>query len=130
MIQQQSTTGQMFGRALRRRCPRCGEKEIWRSWFNLKDICPQCHYRFEREEGYWVMAIIVNTALVEGIFAVLFVGGLVASWPEVNWPYLLAAALVTNGILPFVFFPFSKTVWVAVDLTTHRNSGGSDQNLA
>ena len=129
-MQQQATAGQMFGRALRRRCPRCGEPEIWRSWFNLEENCPQCHYRFEREEGYWVMAIIVNTALVEGIFAVLFVGGLIASWPEINWPYLLGTALVTNAILPFLFFPFSKTVWVAVDLTTHRKSGGSDQNLA
>lgn len=119
----------MFGRALRRRCPRCGEKEIWRSWFNLEPACPRCDYRFEREEGYWVMAIIVNTALVEGIFAVLFVGGLIASWPEINWPYLLGVALATNAILPFVFFPYSKTVWVALDLTTHRNSGMSDQNL-
>ena len=129
-MQQQATTGQMLGRALRRRCPRCGEKEIWRSWFNLTDACPQCHYRFEREEGYWVMAIIVNTALVEGIFAVFFVGGLIASWPEINWPYLLATALVTNAILPFLFFPYSKTVWMTIDLATHRKSGGSDQNLA
>lgn len=129
-MQQQATSGQLLGRALRRRCPRCGEKEIWRSWFNLGPACPSCLYRFEREEGYWVMAIIVNTALVEGIFAVLFVGGLIASWPEINWPYLLGTALVTNAILPFLFFPYSKTLWVALDLATHRGSGGSDVNLS
>ena len=123
------TPGQMLRRALRRRCPRCGEKAIWRSWFNLTETCPRCAYRFEREEGYWVMAIIVNTAVVEAIFAVFFVGGLIVSWPEINWPYLLGAALVTNAILPFLFFPYSKTIWVAVDLATHRKSGGSDQNL-
>ena len=120
----------MVGRALRRRCPRCAEKEIWRSWFNLEESCPQCHYRFEREEGYWVMAIIVNTAIVEAIFAVFFVGGLIASWPEIDWAYLLGTALVTNAILPFLFFPYSKTLWMALDLATHRKSGGSDQNLA
>lgn len=76
------------------------------------------------------MAIIVNTAVVEAIFAVLFVGGLIATWPEINWPYLLGAALATNGILPFLFFPYSKTLWVAGDLVTHRKSGASDQNLA
>jgi len=77
-----------------------------------------------------VMAIIINTAVVEAIFAVLFVGGLIATWPEINWPWLLAAALGTNAILPFVFFPYSKTLWVALDLATHRGSGGSDVNLS
>lgn len=65
------------------------------------------------------MAIVVNTALVEGLFAVLFIGGIIATWPHVDWRFLLAAGLVTNGILPFVLFPFSKTLWVAVDLRTH-----------
>lgn len=120
----------MFGRALRRRCPRCGEKEIWRSWFNLKDVCPRCRYRFEREEGYWVMAIIVNTAVVEAVFAVLFVGGLIATWPEINWPFLAAAALGTNATLPFLFFPYSKTLWVAGDLALRRRDGDSEEDLA
>ena len=65
------------------------------------------------------MAIIVNTAFVEGLFALLFVGGIVATWPDIDWRFLLAAGLITNGILPFVLFPFSKTVWVAIDLHTH-----------
>lgn len=65
------------------------------------------------------MAIVVNTAFVETLFAVLFAGGIIATWPDIDWPFLLAAGLVTNGILPFVLFPFSKTVWVAIDLLTH-----------
>lgn len=73
------------------------------------------------------MAIIVNTALVEAIFAVLFVGGLIATWPEIEWPLLLGAALVTNAVLPFLFFPFSKTLWVAGDLAARRRArGGGD----
>ncbi len=111
--------GTMLGRALRRRCPRCGERRIWRSWFNATDNCPNCGLVFEREEGYWVMAIVVNTAFVEAIFGVLFIGGLVATWPDINWRFLLAAGLITNGMLPFLFFPFSKTLWVALDLKTH-----------
>lgn len=110
----------MLGRALRRRCPRCGEKEIWRSWFNMVDRCPRCHHVYEREQGYWVMAIVVNTAFIEAIFAVLFLGGIIATWPDIEWPFLLAAGVLTNGILPFVLFPFSKTVWVAIDLHTHK----------
>jgi uncharacterized protein (DUF983 family) len=109
----------MLSRALRRRCPRCGERSIWKSWFNTKDRCPRCAHVFEREEGYWVMAVVVNTALVEVIFGIFFVGAVVASWPEIDWSRLLIVALVTNGILPFLFFPFSKTLWIALDLRTH-----------
>jgi hypothetical protein len=71
------------------------------------------------------MAIVVNTALVIAIFALLFVGGLIATWPEINWPLLLTVALVTNGILPFVLFPYSKTLWIALDLRTHPLDQGS-----
>ncbi len=109
----------MLLRALRRRCPRCGERRIWRSWFNTVPSCPNCGHTFDREEGYWVMAIVVNTAFVETLFALLFVGGIIVTWPDIDWRFLLAAGLVTNGILPFVLFPFSKTVWVAIDLRTH-----------
>lgn len=109
----------MLGRALRRRCPNCGGKDIWKSWFNTKERCPKCSHVFEREEGYWVMAIVVNTALVIAIFAVLFVGGVIATWPDIEWPLLLTVALVTNGILPFLLFPYSKTLWIALDLKTH-----------
>ena len=65
------------------------------------------------------MAIVVNTALVEAIFAVLFVGVLIATWENIRWEMLLLVALVTNGTLPFLFFPYSKTLWIALDLRTH-----------
>jgi uncharacterized protein (DUF983 family) len=111
--------GTMLGRALRRRCPNCGERRIWKSWFNTKDACPRCGLHFEREQGYWVMAIVMNTAFVEAIFGLGFVAGLIATWPEPEWRLLLVIGLVTNGVLPFLLFPFSKTVWVAPDLKTH-----------
>ncbi len=114
----------LVARALGRRCPRCGERDIWTSWFNTRESCPRCGLLFAREEGYWVMAIVLNTAFVEAIFALLFVGGLITTWPDIDWQFLLAAGLLTNGILPFLFFPYSKTLWVALDLYTHRASKG------
>lgn len=81
--------------------------------------CPRCGRVFEREEGYWVMAVVVNLAFVETIFAILFVGGIIATWPDIDWRFLLAAGLVTNAILPFLLFPLSKTVWIAIDAASH-----------
>lgn len=63
--------------------------------------------------------MIVNIAIAETWFALLFVGTLIATLPDVPWQPLLIVALVTNGILPVLFYPFSKTVWMAIDLYIH-----------
>jgi uncharacterized protein (DUF983 family) len=108
----------MVGRALRRRCPRCGTK-AFSSYFTLRDDCGGCGLRFEREEGYWAGALIINTTVVFGTFLVLFVGGILISWPEVPWGTLSAITLGAMALLPVVFYPLSKTVWMALELSWH-----------
>jgi hypothetical protein len=85
----------------------------------MLDQCPGCGHLFEREEGYWVGAIIVNTAATEALFAVLFIGTLILTIPNVPWQPLLAVALGTNGVFPWIFYPSSKTTWVAIDVHWH-----------
>ena len=109
----------LLGRGLRKRCPRCGAPDIFRTFYSLKERCPICEYTFEREEGYWVAAIIINIAVIEAIFFALFIGILVVTLPDINWQAMLVAGLVTNGIFPFLFFPQSKTLWMAIDLYFH-----------
>lgn len=111
--------GTLLGRGLRRRCPRCGEKDVWRSWSMLVDDCPRCGWHFEREQGYWVSAIIVNTAVTMALFGIFFVGVLIATIPDVRWGPVLLVAAITNVVFPIFFFPVSKTVWVAIDLFFH-----------
>ena len=108
----------MIGRALRRRCPRCGAK-AFSSYFGLREHCDRCGLRFEREEGYWVGALIVNTTVVFGSFLLVFVGGMAMTWPEVRWGVLGALTVGTMAILPIVFYPLSKTLWMALELSWH-----------
>jgi len=108
-----------IGRALRRRCPRCGEGKAFESYFRLRDRCPVCGYVFEREEGYWTGAMIVNIAACEVWFLIGFVATLILTLPDVNWTAILLVMLVTNGLLPIVFYPFSKTLWMAFDRKTN-----------
>ena len=115
--------GAMIRRGLFKRCPRCTGKRIFKSFFQLHETCPSCEYRFEREEGYWTGAMIVNIAACEVWFFVLFFGTMVASLPDVRWGPLLAVALITNGLLPIVFYPHSKTLWMAMDLYLHPLEG-------
>ena len=50
----------LLGRALRLRCPRCGETPLFTGWFAMPPRCAFCGIRFERAQGYFVGAIYVN----------------------------------------------------------------------
>jgi uncharacterized protein (DUF983 family) len=108
----------MIGRALRRRCPRCGAK-AFTSYFTLLEHCPECGLRFEREEGYWVGALVINTVVAFGSFLVLFVGGMLIFWPDVPWGALAVVTLGSMALLPILFYPLSKTLWMALELSWH-----------
>ncbi|MBA3430083.1 MAG: DUF983 domain-containing protein [Actinobacteria bacterium] len=111
--------GSALGRALRRRCPRCGGANAFVSFFHLRERCPSCDFRFEREEGYWTGAMIVNIAACELWLAILFGIVLLFTFPDVPWGLLLGVGLVTNGLLPVIFYPWSKTIWMAFELYYH-----------
>ncbi|MGH8914251.1 MAG: DUF983 domain-containing protein, partial [Acidimicrobiia bacterium] len=109
-----ASTLAMLGRALRRRCPRCGAG-AFSSFYNLHEFCPGCGLRFEREQGYWVGALIINTTVTFGFFIVLFVGGMIVFWPDVPWGAIGVVSIGVMGILPLVFYPLSKTIWMALE---------------
>jgi uncharacterized protein (DUF983 family) len=77
--------------------------------------CPACGLHFEREAGYWTGALAINLILVGGAFAVTFVIALVLTVPNVPVAPLLAVVVPIVLIGPLVTYPFSKTLWVAID---------------
>lgn len=108
----------MLRRALRRACPRCGSP-AFDTWFGMRKDCQACGLRFEREPGYWVGAVIINTAVIFGTFLVVFGGMVLLTWPDVPWVTVLVVTLVANTVIPVVFYPMSKTVWLALELSWH-----------
>ena len=112
-----SRTLALFGRALLRRCPNCGGRPIFDGWFRMRDRCPRCGLELDRgEEGYQVGAYMFNIVAAELIFAALFVGVLVATWPDPPWNLLLYGGMALMIVAPVVFYPFSKTIFLAFDL--------------
>jgi uncharacterized protein (DUF983 family) len=107
-------------RGVRRRCPRCGRDGLFTGFFTLRPSCPGCGLRFEREEGYWVGAMIVNIAVTELVFGIVLVGGILLWWPDVPWGTLTIAAIAINAVVPILFYPWSKTIWLGVDVLLHR----------
>lgn len=108
----------MLWRGILRRCPRCGTRRVFETWFRMLERCPGCQLRFERESDFFLGAYVVNLAVTEGL---LIVSLLVYVFRAVNDPSTppmpaLVAALVFAVAAPIGFFPFSRTIWAAIDL--------------
>jgi uncharacterized protein (DUF983 family) len=103
---------------LRRRCPRCGAP-AFDNYFGMKEDCRQCGIHFEREEGYWVGALIINTTVTFATFLVIFVSGILITWPDVPWTVVGVVTIVANGLIPVVFYPISKSLWLALEMGWH-----------
>jgi len=107
--------GLMLWRGLRRKCSRCGEGKLFRRWFAMVPDCPNCNLHFEREPGYWVGAVAINTAVVGVLFVIVFIAYSAATVPDIPWVTLLLIELPIMALGPIAFYPFSKTLWVAID---------------
>ena len=107
----------LFGRAMRLRCPWCGEGRLLETWSRLRRRCPHCGLRTDRgEEDFFLGAMVFNIALSEGMLAVLVVGIMVALWPDVPWRVLHVGGIVAMMLAPILFLPFSRTLWLALEL--------------
>jgi uncharacterized protein (DUF983 family) len=111
-------------RGARKRCPRCGERRIWSGWFELKALCPSCSLRFEKEEGGFLGAMVLNYALAFGVWLVAMGVALAITVPEVPVPQLLAMSVVALVGTPLWFYPRSKTIWAAIEFLVHRSEPG------
>ena len=99
----------------RRRCPRCGAGHLFRRYFNLVADCPNCNLHFEREAGYFAGALAINIICVGGLFAIVFVALLAATIPKIPVVPILAILVPIVVIGPIVWYPFSKSLWMAID---------------
>ena len=114
-----ATPARMLGRGMTRRCAVCGSGGLFEGWFRMKERCPRCGYKFEREEGFFLGALVVNLAVAEALMAALCIIPLIwllATRPEASlWP-VFAGGAIGAVVAPILFYPFSKTVWVALEL--------------
>ena len=112
-----SRAARLIWRALRLRCPNCGRGHLLASWFRLRERCPVCQVWLEREEGYFVGAMALNIIIGEFLPVIGAVVAIVLTWPNPPWQVLQIAVPVAMGVCPVVLFPFSRTLWLALDWT-------------
>src|SRR3954449_1387734 len=107
--------GTMMTRGATRRCARCGSGHLFRRWVTMVDDCPRCGLHFEREAGYWAGALAINIGIACVVFVLAFAIGLALTVPNVPVAPFLAVLIPLMIIVPTLAYPFSKTIWVAVD---------------
>ena len=103
-------------RGCMKRCPVCGQGHLFRRWFTMLERCPKCDLKFERIEGHWTGDLGINTIVSFGALLIVLLVGFLAFWPTPPIVVIIIAAVVAAGLLPLAFFPFSKTIWLALDL--------------
>ena len=100
---------------LTRRCGRCGSGHLFHHYLQMVPDCPRCGLHFEREQGYWAGALAINIGIAGAVFVLTFVVALVLTAPDIPVVPLLAILIPLMIVVPTFAYPFSKTIWVAVD---------------
>lgn len=92
------------------------------TWFRLAERCPSCRLRLERDNDFFLGAYVVSLAVTEGLLAVvmLFYILRINADPDTSKLPVLVAGLVVVAATPLVTYPFSRTIWAAIDFALHR----------
>ncbi|MCU1454960.1 MAG: hypothetical protein JWN46_3106 [Acidimicrobiales bacterium] len=109
----------MLLRGCAKRCARCGRGRLYVGWFRMRDRCPRCGVQFEREEGFFTGALLINFAVTEGfVFAGLMIYILVLANASgaVSIAPVIIGGVALAVLAPIVFYPFSRTIWFAIHL--------------
>jgi uncharacterized protein (DUF983 family) len=90
---------------------------MFRRWISAIPVCANCHFQFDRgEDDYYIGAYTLNLIVAELLVVGAMVAVIFARWPDVPWqqmPWALAAPAILG---PLFTYPFSKSVWLAIDL--------------
>ena len=103
-------------------CPYCLRRPLRKpgSWFQFEDGCPDCGYRYEREEGYFVGAPWMISYPLIGVLCLIFT---VILYPifAAQFGMLALALLLASGasILALLFYPFARAIWLVGDHLLH-----------
>lgn len=110
------TIPRLLWRGVLRRCPLCGVRGVFDSWFHVRDRCPRCNFPIRREEGHWIGAVGINTIVTFGLLVLTMLVGFVLTWNERRAAPIFISSFLVAGLTPLLFFGSSQTLWSAIDL--------------
>lgn len=106
----------VLGRGATLACGVCGRRGLFRRYVHMAEECPRCGFHFERDEGFFVGAVGMNTILSFGLLLISVITFLAVTYPDIPaGPWVFAVAVIVAPV-PYLLYPLSKTLWLAVEL--------------
>jgi uncharacterized protein (DUF983 family) len=106
----------LLRRAARLQCPICGQRGLFHNWVQMVPECPQCGLVFGRLPGHWLGSWFLNICLVQLVVVLILIISVAATWPDPPMWIIGGATAASALVVPFLFFPYSRTLWMAIDL--------------
>jgi hypothetical protein len=81
----------------------------------MRERCPACDLKYEREEGYFLGAMYIGYALALGMIAIFAV----LLWSFAGWPFQKTVIAAVLLFLPFapVLTLMARVLWIHLDQT-------------
>jgi uncharacterized protein (DUF983 family) len=92
----------------------------------MVEACPRCGLRFRRIPGQWMGSWFLNICVAQLVVALVLIIGVAITWPAPPMWLIGGLDLAAALAVPFVFFPFSRTLWTAIDLAMRPLEFGED----
>lgn len=100
-------------RCLRLRCPVCGQSSVFERWFHVRHHCLSCRALFQREDGFFVGAIVINIITTEVLIIAIYVVCLLLI--SSRFQLMLNILFIFGISFPVAFYHHSWSVWLSFD---------------
>jgi uncharacterized protein (DUF983 family)/DNA-directed RNA polymerase subunit RPC12/RpoP len=109
----------VLARALRLRCPACGQGAMHCAWNRMEPRCVACGLDFRVEPGFYLGSIYVNY----GVTALLLTaaGVPIVLYEAVPWGVLTPVAVAFCVLFPLWFLRYARSLWFALDYYYDRS---------
>ena len=112
---------ELLRRGIILRCPVCGKGKLFRRAFGMHKQCPECHFPYEREEGYFTSAIAIDLVVSELIVTAVVLP--LAANPGIPIITTLLWCIPLAALLPIIFYRHSRSLWMSMDHFLHPALG-------
>ena len=103
---------QIMMAGVRLKCPRCNKGPVFSGFFKMHSECPQCHLKFEREQGFFVGAIYLNYGATVAIAVPGFF--ILDYFIEISLTQQLLWWGAFAVLFPLFFFRYSRSLWLSL----------------
>lgn len=97
---------------LQGKCPHCVNGAIFASFWHMNEYCPHCGIKFEREVGYFSMAIFMGYILAAILVAPFIVIAYLLNGG--GWAYVIPPSVAVVLVSP-VIFRYARIWWLYID---------------